>query len=55
MLKKLALGGVAAALALSVAPAAHAETIACAEGFEVICTVYYASESLLCHPKYNPC
>jgi hypothetical protein len=55
MLKKLALGGIAAALALSVAPAAQAETIYCAEGFEAVCYVYYLAENALCHLKYNPC
>jgi hypothetical protein len=40
MRTRLLLGTVAAAMALTAAPAAHAQPrVTCAEGFEIICTV----------------
>jgi hypothetical protein len=53
MRKRLLLGTVAAAMALTVAPAAHAQPrVTCAEGFEAICTVI----ALTCVvTKEDPC
>jgi hypothetical protein len=51
---RLVLGGVAAAVALSVTPAHAAPRITCAEGFEVVCTVIGATCLVTkedpCHP-----
>ena len=57
MRKRLLLGGIASAMALTLAPqpASANHLVACNEGFEVICTVIDLTERVVCNPKYLTC
>ena len=58
MRKALLLGGVASAIALTLAPQPASATnpwFACEPGFEIICTVADRVHGIVCNPRYLTC